>query len=51
MLIDAFTFNNELDLIEKRLEYLYNYVDRFLIVESNYTHSGKEKPLYELYSI
>jgi len=46
MLIDAFTFNNELDLIEKRLEYLYNYVDRFLIVESNYTHSGKEKPLY-----
>lgn len=41
-------FFNELDLLESRLEYLYNRVDRFVIVESNRTHSCKEKPLYFL---
>ena len=45
-IVDALTFNKELDLLEGRLEYLYNHVDYFLIVESNYTHTGKEKPLY-----
>jgi beta-1,4-mannosyl-glycoprotein beta-1,4-N-acetylglucosaminyltransferase len=37
-------FFNELDILEGRLEYLYNYVDKFVIVESNITHSGLSKP-------
>lgn len=45
MIIDAFIFYNELELLEKRLEYLYDSVDYFAVVESNYTHSGIEKPL------
>jgi len=44
-IIDAFTFNNEIDIVKARLEYLYDHVDQFLIVESNYTHTGTEKPL------
>jgi len=46
MLVDCFTFFNELDLLEGRLEYLYNTVDRFVLVESDRTHSCKKKPLY-----
>jgi beta-1,4-mannosyl-glycoprotein beta-1,4-N-acetylglucosaminyltransferase len=48
MIIDAFTFFNELDLLEARLEYLYDTVDYFVIVESNVTFSGKAKPMYYL---
>lgn len=44
-LIDAITFNDELDMLEARIQYLYNAVDFFLIIESNYTHSGNQKPL------
>jgi beta-1,4-mannosyl-glycoprotein beta-1,4-N-acetylglucosaminyltransferase len=44
-IIDAITFNDELDMLEARIQYLYNVVDFFLIVESNYTHSGNPKPL------
>jgi FkbM family methyltransferase len=44
MLIDCFMFFNELDIVESRLEYLYNRVDKFVIVEANITHSGKDKP-------
>lgn len=43
---DCFTFFNELDLLEFRLKLLDNYVDTFVICESNYTHSGKLKPYY-----
>lgn len=35
-------------MLEKRLEYLYDTVDLFLIVESNYTFSGNSKPLHFL---
>lgn len=35
-------------MLEKRLEYLYETVDLFLIVESNYTFSGNHKPLHFL---
>ena len=38
-------FFNELDILEGRLEYLYDKVDYFVIVESDITHSGKSKPL------
>lgn len=44
-IIDAITFNDELDMLEARIQYLYDAVDVFLIVESNYTHSGNQKPL------
>ena len=40
---DCFTFFNELDLLEIRLTELYDYVDYFVIVEADKTHSGKPK--------
>lgn len=45
-IIDCFTFFNELDLLEFRLKLLSPYVNRFVIAESNLTHSGKPKPFY-----
>ncbi len=47
-IIDAFTFFNELDLLKIRLELLYNYVDTFVICESNITHAGKNKKYHFL---
>lgn len=46
MVWDAFTFFNELDLLELRFEILDPYVDRFILVESRQTFSGLVKPLY-----
>ncbi|MBL7723359.1 MAG: hypothetical protein JNK27_04380 [Chitinophagaceae bacterium] len=43
-IFDCFTFFNELDLLEFRLKLLDEWVDHFIIVESNYTFSGKSKP-------
>ena len=43
---DCFTFFNELDLLNIRLELLQDSVDYHVIVESNLTHSGKEKPYH-----
>lgn len=43
---DTFIFHNELDLLEMRLETLWDTVDRFVIVEGALTHSGQPKPLY-----
>jgi beta-1,4-mannosyl-glycoprotein beta-1,4-N-acetylglucosaminyltransferase len=43
MIYDCFTFNDELDLLELRLEYLNPVVDKFVIVESQYTFSGLKK--------
>jgi beta-1,4-mannosyl-glycoprotein beta-1,4-N-acetylglucosaminyltransferase len=43
---DIFTFFNELDLLEIRLNILDQYVDFFVIVEATETFSGKPKPLY-----
>lgn len=45
-IIDCFTFFNELELLEFRLKLLDEKVDRFIIAESNITHSGKPKPYY-----
>ena len=45
-IVDSFIFFNELDLLEYRLELLYDKVDHFILVESNKTHSGEDKPLY-----
>ena len=43
---DIFSFNNELELLEIRLNILNDYVDYFVIVESTETFSGIKKPLY-----
>ena len=42
-IFDCFTFFNELDLLEFRLRLLDNYVDFFVIAESNLTFSGNPK--------
>ena len=44
MIIDCFTFFNEYDMLEGRLEYLYDHVDYFVIVEANLSFSGISKP-------
>lgn len=43
---DCFTFFNELDLLEIRLNYLNDVVDYFVLVEADKTHSGKPKPYH-----
>lgn len=43
---DIFTFFNELELLEIRLNILDEHVDYFVIVESTETFSGKTKELY-----
>lgn len=46
MIFDCFSFYNELDLLEIRLNVLKGVVDRFVIVEAAKTHRGEDKPLY-----
>lgn len=43
---DCFTFFNELDLLEIRLEEHYDYVDHFVIAESNKSHQGFDKEYF-----
>jgi len=43
MLIDAFTYFNEKELVELRLKYLNSIVDYFVVVESNITFTDKKK--------
>lgn len=40
---DVFPFFNELDVLEIRLEELWDVVDVFVLAESNLSHSGKPK--------
>jgi len=40
---DCFTFFNELDLLEIRLQELYDNVDVFVIAEANMSHSGNPR--------
>jgi beta-1,4-mannosyl-glycoprotein beta-1,4-N-acetylglucosaminyltransferase len=46
MLIDTFMFYNELDILELRFEMLDEYVDRFVLVESELNHVGTSKELF-----
>lgn len=41
---DCFTFFNELDLLELRLNILNDYVDKFVIVEADKTYTNLAKP-------
>ena len=43
---DCFTFFNEFELLEIRLNELDSVVDKFVLVEASKTHQGKEKPLF-----
>jgi len=44
-IIDCFTFYNELDLLNYRLNILKDVVDYVVLVEATHTHTGKEKRL------
>lgn len=46
MIYDCFSFFNELDLLEIRLNTLNSVVDKFVLVEATLTHTGNPKPLY-----
>ena len=43
-IFDCCTFYNEFDILELRLNELWDTVDYFVISEANSTHSGKPKP-------
>jgi len=43
MIIDTFLFFQELDLLEIRLEYLYPFIDKFIIVEARQSFKGNTK--------
>ena len=43
---DCFTFYNELDLLEIRLNELNDVVDGFILVEAEQSHQNKSKPLF-----
>lgn len=43
---DCFSFYNELDILEIRLNVLKDIVDKFVLVEARKTHTGVDKPLY-----
>ncbi len=45
-LIDCFLFYNELDMLRYRLDYLYDTVDFFVLVESTLTFAGSNKELH-----
>ena len=46
MIYDCFSFYNELDLLEIRLNVLKGTVDKFVLAEATVTHTGHPKPLY-----
>jgi beta-1,4-mannosyl-glycoprotein beta-1,4-N-acetylglucosaminyltransferase len=44
-IIDCFMYYDEDLILDLRLNYLNKYVDKFIIVESTYTHSGQNRKL------
>lgn len=46
MIYDCFTFFDELELLDLRLQTLAPVVDKFVLVESTVTFTGHQKPLY-----
>jgi beta-1,4-mannosyl-glycoprotein beta-1,4-N-acetylglucosaminyltransferase len=44
MIYDCFTYFNEIEILELRLNTLADHVDYFVIVEANQTHSGISRP-------
>ena len=46
MFIDAFLGFNEVQLAKFRIDYLSEFIDRTIVLESKLTHSGIQKPLF-----
>lgn len=46
IIVDCFTFYNELEMLNYRLSILNDVVDYFVIVEAKHTFIGVEKPLF-----
>lgn len=46
MICSGFIFFNELDLLELRLESMYEFIDKFILVESAKTFTNEDKPYY-----
>ena len=46
MIVDAFMFYNEFDILELRFELLDRCVDQFVLVEAEVNHVGGPKPLF-----
>lgn len=46
MIYDCFMFFNELDILEVRLNELYDVVDKFILVEADKTFTNQDKPLW-----
>jgi beta-1,4-mannosyl-glycoprotein beta-1,4-N-acetylglucosaminyltransferase len=46
LVYDCFTFFNELDILEMRLNILSDVVDKFVLVEADRTFSNMKKPLF-----
>lgn len=46
MVVDTFCYSGEADILEIRFNILNDYVDQFVIIESDTTFSGLPKPLY-----
>jgi len=46
VLVDTFLFYNEIDILELRLRLLDEYVDRFVLVEAEFTFMGTPKELF-----
>lgn len=46
MIYDCFTFYNELELLEIRLNILNDVVDKFVLIENIVTYTNQKKPLY-----
>jgi beta-1,4-mannosyl-glycoprotein beta-1,4-N-acetylglucosaminyltransferase len=44
-IFDCFTFNDELEILDIRLNTLNKFVDKFIIVESAINHQGKSKKI------
>ena len=44
-IIDCTTYYSEDLMLDVRLNILNEYVDKFIVVESKFSHSGKPKPL------
>jgi beta-1,4-mannosyl-glycoprotein beta-1,4-N-acetylglucosaminyltransferase len=43
-IVDCFPYFNEKELLELRINLLYDHVDKFIICDADRTHSGKPKP-------
>ena len=47
---DCITFSNERLLYNLRLNILDKFVDKFIVIEANYTHSGNPKKIHDKFS-